>query len=51
MGWLAMARARDFWAGENKTDPKDAFVLAVARAHPNRIVWIEQTSEALRECH
>jgi transposase len=45
---LAMARARDFYAGESKTDPKDAFVLAdVARAHPSRIVWLEQTSEAL----
>jgi transposase len=45
---LAMARARDFSAGESKTDPKDAFVLAdVARAHPSRIVWLEQTSDAL----
>jgi hypothetical protein len=45
---LAMARARDFYAGESKTDPKDAFVLAdVARAHPNRVVWLEPTSEAL----
>src|SRR5437879_3106471 len=45
---LAMARARDFYAGESKTDPKDAFVLAdVARAHPNRIVWLEPSSEAL----
>ena len=31
---LAMARAREFYAGQSKTDPKDAFVLAdVARAH------------------
>lgn len=45
---LAMARARDFYAGESKTDPKDAFVLAdVARAHPNRVVWLQPTSEAL----
>jgi transposase len=45
---LAMARARDFYAGESKTDPKDAFVLAdVARAHPSRIVWLEQTTDAL----
>jgi len=45
---LAMARARDFYAGESKTDPKDAFVLAdVARAHPSRIVWLEPSSEAL----
>jgi transposase len=45
---LAMARARDFYAGESKTDPKDAFVLAdVARAHPTRVVWLEPTSEAL----
>jgi transposase len=45
---LAMARARDFYAGESKTDPKDAFVLAdVARAHPSRVVWLEPTSEAL----
>ena len=43
----AMARARDFYAGEGKTDPKDAFVLAdVARAHPRRIVWLEPTDEA-----
>jgi transposase len=43
-----MARARDFYAGESKTDPKDAFVLAdVARAHPSRVVWLEPTSEAL----
>jgi hypothetical protein len=42
----AMARARDFYAGEGKTDPKDAFVLAdVARAHPRRIVWLEPTDE------
>lgn len=45
---LAMARARDFYAGESKTDPKDAFVLAdVARAHPARVVWLEPSSEAL----
>jgi len=44
---LAMARARDFYAGEAKTDPKDAFVLAdVARAHPNRVVWLRETSGA-----
>jgi hypothetical protein len=43
-----MARARDFSAGEGKTDPKDAFVLAdVARAHPGRVVWLEPSSEAL----
>jgi transposase len=45
---LAMARARDFYAGESKTDPKDAFVLAdVARAHPSRVVWLEPSGEAL----
>jgi transposase len=45
---LAMARAREFYAGESKTDPKDAFVLAdVARAHPSRIVWLEQTNDTL----
>jgi hypothetical protein len=44
---LAMARARDFYAGEAKTDPKDAFVLAdVARAHPQRVAWLEETSGA-----
>src|ERR1700716_2854972 len=44
---LAMARARDFYAGESKTDPKDAFVLAdIARAHPNRLVWLRETSAA-----
>jgi Transposase/Transposase IS116/IS110/IS902 family len=44
---LAMARARDFYAGEGKTDPKDAFVLAdVARAHPTRVVWLTPTAEA-----
>jgi transposase len=43
----AMARAREFYPGEGKTDPKDAFVLAdVARAHPGRIVWLEPTDEA-----
>jgi transposase len=45
---LAMARARDFYAGQSKTDPKDAFVLAdVARAHPSRVVWLVSSSEAL----
>jgi transposase len=45
---LAMARARDFYAGASETDPKDAFVLAdVARAHPGRVVWLEPTSDAL----
>src|ERR1700760_572740 len=44
---LAMARARDFYAGDSKTDPKDAFVLAdVGRAHPGRVVWLEETSAA-----
>jgi transposase len=44
---LAMARAREFYAGEAKTDPKDAFVLAdVARAHPSRVVWLEEVPEA-----
>jgi transposase len=42
---LAMARAREFYAGAGKTDPKDAFVLAdVARAHPGRVVWLEPSS-------
>jgi hypothetical protein len=41
---LAMARARDFYAGDSKTDPKDAFVLAdIGRAHPSRLVWLEET--------
>ncbi len=45
---LAMARAREFYAGESKSDPKDAFVLAdVARAHPTRVVWLEPSSDAL----
>ncbi len=45
---LAMARAREFYAGHSKTDPKDAFVLAdVARAHPQRVAWLETSSEAL----
>jgi transposase len=45
---LAMARAREFYAGESKTDPKDAFVLAdVARAHASRVAWLESSSEAL----
>jgi transposase len=45
---LAMARAREFYAGQSKTDPKDAFVLAdVARAHPSRVVWLEPSSDAL----
>jgi transposase len=43
----AMARARDFYAGEGKSDPKDALVLAdVGRAHPRRLVWLEPTDEA-----
>ena len=43
----AMARARDFYAGEGKTDPKDALVLAdVGRAHPRRLIWLEPTDEA-----
>jgi len=45
---LAMARARDFYAGEGKTDQKDALVLAdVARAHPGRVVWLASSSDAL----
>jgi len=45
---LAMARAREFYAGQSKTDPKDAFVLAdVTRAHPHRVVWLEPSSETL----
>src|SRR5207237_849031 len=45
---LAMARAREFYAGQSKTDPKDAFVLAdVVRAHPSRVVWLEPRSDAL----
>lgn len=41
---LAMARARDFYPGEGKSDPKDAFVLAdVARAHPSRVVALTPT--------
>jgi len=44
---LAMARARDFYAGDAKTDPKDAFVLAdVGRAHPARLIWLRETSAA-----
>jgi len=47
---LAMARARDFYVGESKTDPKDAFVLAdVARAHAQRVVWLEPSTEALAQ--
>ena len=43
----AMARARDFYAGEGKSDPKDALVLAdVGRSHPRRLVWLEPTDEA-----
>jgi len=41
---LAMARARDFYAGDSKTDPKDAFVLAdIGRAHSGRVVWLQET--------
>ncbi len=44
---LAMARARDFYPGDSKTDPKDAFVLAdVGRAHPGRVIWLQETSAA-----
>lgn len=43
---LAMARARDFYEGEAKTDPKDAFVIAdVARTHPGRIVALAPLPE------
>lgn len=43
---LAMARARDFYEGEAKTDPKDAFVIAdVARAHPSRSVELRPVPE------
>jgi transposase len=46
----AMAHAREFYAGEGKSDPKDAFVLAdVARAHPKRVAWLEPTPEAHAE--
>lgn len=46
----AMAHARDFYAGEGKSDPKDAFVLAdVARAHPTRVAWLNRTPEAHAE--
>jgi hypothetical protein len=46
----AVARAREFYPGEAKTDPKDAFVLAdVARAHPGRLVWLRPTPEARAE--
>lgn len=42
----AMARAREFYPGESKTDPKDAFVLAdIARAHPRRIVRLAPSEE------
>jgi hypothetical protein len=42
---LAMARARDFYAGDSKTDPKDAFVLAdIGRAHSGRVVWLQETT-------
>ena len=48
---LAMARARDFYAGESKTDPKDAFVLAdIARAHPKRLVWLRAAGDKCRPC-
>ncbi|MBV9168462.1 MAG: IS110 family transposase [Chloroflexi bacterium] len=46
----AMAHARDFYAGEGKSDAQDAFVLAdVARAHPNRVAWLEPTPDAHAE--
>jgi transposase len=42
---LAMARARDFYAGDSKTDPKDAYVLAdIGRAHSGRVVWLRETT-------
>src|SRR5258708_39705890 len=48
---LAMARARDFYAGDSKTDPKDAFVLAdIARAHPGRVVWLPSGLATRNEC-
>jgi transposase len=46
----AMARARGFYSGEGKSDPKDAFVLAdCGRAHPDRIAWLAPTSEQRAE--
>ncbi len=43
---LAMARARDFYEGEAKTDPKDAFVIAdVGRLHPGRVHWLSPGAE------
>ena len=37
---LAMARARDFYAGDAKTDPKDAFVLGGRRSCSSRPVGL-----------
>lgn len=47
---LAMRRAADLYAGQAKTDPKDAFVLAdYARRNADRLTWLDVSDELLVE--
>ena len=45
---LQMRRAADLYAGQAKTDPRDAWVLAdFARRHVDQLAWIEVSDDLL----
>ena len=45
---LQMRRAAELYAGQAKTDPRDAWVLAdFARRHADQLAWIEVTDDLL----
>jgi len=45
---LQMRRAAELYAGQAKTDPRDAWVLAdFARRHADQLAWIEVTEDLL----
>jgi transposase len=45
---LQMRRAADLYAGQAKTDPRDAWVLAdFARRHADKLAWIEVSDDLL----
>jgi transposase len=47
---LQMRRAADLYAGQAKTDPRDAWVLAdFARRNVDRLAWVEVTDELIAE--
>jgi len=47
---LQMRRAADLYAGQAKTDPRDAWVLAdYARRNVDRLTWLEVTDELVTE--